>query len=1280
MGCGWVGCHTLKLLHLDPLFVAIYSSIRHRHMDTNSENNPEVKQKHIFSLKVGRDLYENVLKKSNEHLLLKRWMERTDGNDDGSVIEFKINTREQALRFISYMVKQPGANRADVLGRTKRIGYRRKDLIAAGEDPNTLNLEDRKRRRERFLPLVLAEALEAITNFSSENKDEEVDAMCRAIGDGSKEMVDELEEWDKALSSPDFDGAWVFAIDSLTDSGFVAATGKGLNDQGRGVLRQNNTKITDDSGRLPCFLVAPLGVSEEAEGQGEMQLLFTTALLAVYAEDQRGGGSLLRKMSDEYAHYTTHNPKENHSEFFMNFAGGGVAMAEFEKNPLDWARNNQSFTNHIGDFLEWAGGHSDFPCFRQKGQTGKQHIAGYPPKVMTKMRDLAKDPRSGFAYFEPDSQTKDSSYLDAVVKSLEARRTEEQREFFGKKRKEWIGKIKRGSPDFLNLIMGEGVVTKDGEEVTVIDNETGEPTKIGVDELVRTLGPAIDPEENGLQDEERDSVEKTLKSLVVFRAELESQGIHVELEKISSISDFSRFLLERNKKNKEEGESIENLEKALNQYKKPEQSPLEKHQGLDDLCGAVTQVLSEELKGLGKGEQKILRELVFNGAKTEQTYGMMRFPDGTLKFGKANDYSLRVVDLVRDGGTFAPFVVWVSKGLAVGNWDTSLLQQVASNDTFLKGLVGEQPVGRGNAKQSKNGGRTEITTAFGFKNDKSVPDNVIDFVIQGLNNFCDERRSEDPNFPDLSGIALGSKDDVLKKLEKLVGKGWAYGGALPELANLLCTWRAFNDDESGAIGPVEIRDAVNEAIIGIGLVQAGVPKDKYKKMLGDLAGAAKNNDGKLGATPENRAMFYKYRRQYGSYQVEHLIHKHLEPYKIPGTEIFPGMGVVCVDLINRLDEVLPSYLKHSKKIIIDPSDVQRVAREAESPYSLPLIMTDSREKEREFCRAVRRGLTVSNLCNIVDDEKKLTAIQQAPKTNGVGANGAEFLNYVFFGAEDIEQEKKIIKHAKSEIKLVDGEANLYSIIATGLRMEEFSERSVKGGLVGIGKRIHKIFTNGGGYAGFGKASWGKIVEHGTGLCPDIIAGAEPSHAKVAFPEKTGVPVELLDNKEIKEALLLKEKGNSEETRKEARRLIAKKLLEKVELPEGGAAMPTDYKTKIINRLTLWGCLPFGSDGEELQVKKNNLQEKCGDKEENRRIVQDGFGSMCHGDHVWLIFDAIQKSTFSPEESVILNVLSEVGTQGVGDGSVTRKREENRGIIRSANWSAPAPMRASLMSK
>lgn len=1254
-------------------------------MDTSSENNPEEKQKHIFSLKVGKDLYENVIKGSNEHLFLEGWMEKTEGGGDGSTIEFKINTREQALRLISYMVKLPAANRVKTLSGHGQTLDRREDRISAGEDPNTLNLEEERERignsgSERFLPLVLSEAFQAIRSFASETKDTEVSAMCRAINTGNASRWDDLEGWDKILSSPEFDGAWVFAIDPLTDSGFVAAAGKGLNDQGRGVLRQNNTKVTDDSGRLPCFLVAPLGVSDVGGGQSEMQLLFATALLAIYAEDQRGGGSLLRKMSDEYARYTTHNPKENYSRFFADLVTGGATMVEFEKNPLDWARNNQSFIKHIGDFLEWAGGHSDFPCFIQRGQTGKQHVAGYPPKVMTKMRDLAMDPRSGFAYFEPDSQTKDSSYLEGMVKSLEARRTEEQRDFFGKKRKEWLGEIKKGSPDFLNLIMGEGVVTKDGEEVTVIDNETGEPTEIGVDELVRTLGPAIDPEENGLQGEERESVEKTLKSLVVFRAELEAQGIHVELEKISSISDFSRFLLERNEKKKEEGESIKYLDKALNQYKKPEQSPLEKHQSLDDLCGAVTQVLSEELRGLGKEEQKILRELVFNGAKTEQTYGMMRFPDGTLKFGKANDYSLRVVDLVRDGGTFAPFVVWVSKGLAVGNWDTSLLQQVTSNDTFLQGLVGEQPVAKGNAKSNKNLGRAEITTAFGYKNDKSVPDNVIDFVIQGLDNLCGERRSEDPSFPDLNEIALGSKDDVLKKLERLVGKGWEYGDALPELAGLLCTWRAFNGDESGAIGPVEMRDAVNEAIIGIGLVQAGVPKDKHKKMLGDLSREAKNNDGKLGVTPEKRALFYEYRRQYGSYQVEHMIHKHLEPYRIPGTEISPGMGVVCVNLINRLDEVLPSYLKHSKKLIINPSDVQRVAREAESPHSLPLIMSASKEKKQDFCRAVKRGLTVSDLRNIVDDEKKLATIPQPQKTSGFGEDGAELLNYVFFGAVDDEQEKKILKHAKSESKFGEGRAKLYAVIATGLQMEEGSSRSVEGGLVGVGKRIHKIFNNGGGYSGFGKDFWGKIVEHGTGPCQDVSTGAGSSLTKVNSPQKTRVPEELLGNNAIKEVLLLREKESTEETRKEARRFVSKKILEKLELPEGAPAMPSDYKAKIINRLILWGCLPIGSEGEDLQVKKNNLQERGGSKEENRRIVPDKFGGMCHGDHVWLIFDAIQKTSFSPDESVILNVLSEVGTQGVEDASAPQKKEEGRGMIKSSNWTAPVPRRASLMSK
>ena len=1258
--------------YLDPLLVAIYSSGYHQRMDTGNKNSLPEKQEHIFSLKIGKDLYENVLKDSNEHLFVEGWMERTAENDDELTIDFKIKTREQALRFLSYMVKLPVVNRVKALSDTLGAIYRREDRISAGEDPDTLNLKEDDlgmSESKRFLPLVLSEAFQAVKNFASTTNDAEVSAMCRGIGGGLAVRGNELEGWDRTLSRPEFSGAWVFAIDSLTDSGFVAAAGAGLNKQGRGVLSQNNTKVTDDTCRLPCFLVAPLGVEDPKKGQAETQLLFTAALLSVYAEDQKNGGRLLREMKQEYARYhTEQKPSIDYQATFEDFAEGGAQMAEFERNPLDWARNNQMFCTYIGDFLEWTGGHSDFPCFIQKGQTGRQHLSGYPPKVMTKMRELAKDPRSGFAYFEPEAKGENSSYLDEVVKSLEGRRTEAQRESFGKKREEWIGEIKKGSPDFLNLIMGEGVMTKDGKEVTVVDNNSGEVTEEGVDELVRTLGPAIDPEENGLQNGERERVEKTLKSLMQFRKSLEAQGIHVELGKISSISDFSKFLLEKNRQRKEEGASLENLDKVLKQYKKPDQSPLEKHQSLEDLCNAVTQVLSEELQDLGEEERKILRELVFNGAKTEQVYGMMRFPDGTLKFGKANDYSLRVVDLVRDGGTFAPFVVWVSKGLAVGDWDTSLLQQVASNNAFLKGLVGVQPAPKRTAEQTENGGRDgwdEMIRAFGYKNDKAVPDNFIDFVVGCVNNFIETKRGGDPDVPDLDEIAMGSEDDVQKRLERLFGAGWQYKKALPQVASLLCTWRAFNSDKSGTIGPVAMRDAANNALIGIGLIQAGVGDDKkYKKILGELTQEAKDNDGKLGVTPENRARFYQYRRQYGSYQIEHMIHEHLEPYRIPETEMFPGLGVICVAVINRLDEILPPHLKHSKKMIIPAEEVQRVAREAESPVSLPLTMFAPDAKKRQFCETLKKGLTVSALRKIIDPDNKLPPIPKKGAEDELGENEKELFHYVLFGEKNPDHKKQVWQYIRGAKNSTEGKEKLYSIIATGLRIEEFSDQPVKGGLPELGLRIHEIFTNGGGYGGFGQARWGKIVEHGTNL--DREAGRRTAEMPMKKDEnklpKNDLPAEMRSHKEVKTALSLREKKNNEETRKEARKIIAEKILEKIKTTEGVPLIPADYKAKIINRLVLWGCLPVGGGSKE----ENSLQEKCGPKDENRCIGADKFGGMCRSGEVWLIFNAVQRTNFSEQEEVALKILAEVGARGVEELSESKEKEEGGACLKSVN--------------
>lgn len=724
---------------------------------------------------------------------------------------------------------------------------------------------------------------------------------------------------DKRMSS-----AWVVEIDAPTFTAALTPCGdrfsKGYNSED-GPLTFERTRVRDPLARTPVLVVAPRGNG----GPEDFDALVVAALLDSYASCPSDEKRALRD-----------------ALVLWGSPESGRLAATLDrplpaKERLDEVRDNPAMVAAFREFLDWSRENSPSPVFSTKGYLGKFSITGFPPGFFSALTSLAKAEDSGFAALDFVPQGRRDRGMDlaeAADRSISALSSAD-RIRMGEERMLAMAELNAGSADFLTLVRGGGVATRNAGE--------GASTPPPVRDLLESLGPEF-------RDEKPSDLEAVLAAIGRLQEDLGGDP-----NKRGSLVDFTNFLI-RNKPaslgmvdwEEDEGNTslLGKLEECLETVKRQDQTPLERVENRDALCAVVARCVWEMLPpsdrlGMKPGETvRLLTGLVSNGDKTEHTYVMWRYPSATIKQGKAKDVMLRAEDLSREGGLMIPVVSYPEKNIPVGDWSVSLLEAAVNGGEIFRSITGAEPA---LSKQEERKRKLrDFLGVFGTTL-TTCPGSFADMIVAGVENRLESVGDSPSGRPQTLDTLLGETFSTPGKREKELSailKGCPKQ-MIPLISDFLRSRHAMTGSsaEKGAppVTPEALRKSISSMVVAAVAHCGGTLQGREPGWAASVAEQAeKDGSGVLGGLgtedrnkrDEMRGVVYRHRRQYGPLNTEKILHREGVPCRQGKTEMFSCLGLGLGSYVERLDRKLPPYLSPRRQTYIDPLKVERTARMA----------------------------------------------------------------------------------------------------------------------------------------------------------------------------------------------------------------------------------------------------------------------------------------------------------------------------------------------------------------
>lgn len=754
-----------------------------------------------------------------------------------------------------------------------------------------------------------------------------------------------------------FAGGWVFEIDTSA----IAVTVRPCREEGKtgegvGLPPAKRSHTRDPLGRSAFLVVAPVGCGncEEEDNRRKMRTLIGSTLLQV-----------LRKIGD------SNNPKDQ--DYLLITRESLEAYSE-EQGETAFSRAIRACLGGVGtkdvseeeeiveqffQFLSWAETRSASPIFIGGGGGIPGTFHGLPEGFVSCLVKAVEARGSGFSShvfdtsYDPDLKTTgtepSSSERVAGVERVIASRSSQDWTDLGRIRQKLFEELDNGSPDFLSLVTGSvwagaGDLAGDGEKWKA---------------LKRGLGPEFAETDGQLTWELIDSLRK-------FQ---ETWGGRTA--RAGSLVDFANFLLIRAGNSFPEDlrtglrDAVDRVKGDGKKTSGTQTSLYDKMENRERLGEAVTAVvasllgrgedgkLSEEEK---ESERKILGRLVSNADKAENVYAMWRFGTADIKFGKAKDVLNEGVALSQEGTPILPLCSWTEDNIPIGDWNTSLLINIFNLEEgeaypSFKGVTGILPSdddGKSEVERRERRRRRleALLAIFGVDKSNLIDkESFTDMLMDGLEARLGRAREaevdEFENNKTLAALVKGAIDDteLEKKLVRLMKddcdtvKLW-FGEVRPDtnpmipmLAGLLRIrdrmGRAGESEEKDVVAG-EALDLTSSLLVSATLICGGITDE-------DLAGSctvsewarrvatqAKNFGGVLGQTKEARIATYKYRRQYGTLNMEKLVLSKADAFRISGednqkTEVCGAVGYYLNPMLAKIEEGLPEQVRNSRR-------------------------------------------------------------------------------------------------------------------------------------------------------------------------------------------------------------------------------------------------------------------------------------------------------------------------------------------------------------------------------